>query len=501
MFVSEFGPLMSNAWNDYPDNAVGDGVHLGPNPHGYIVEGTPPSIFTQPTDQKVNETSDATFMVSAQGSAPLSYQWHFQGTNIPGATDSSLTLHNVQYSDAGLYSVQVTNSFGSVLSSNALLGVNRFPVALCTNVIVSAGSNCVADASVDNGSYDPDGDTITLIQIPSAPYPKGTNVVTLTATDAMGALSSCSALVIVVDSTPPSVICPQSKEIEFTDEHGATTTFTVSASDTCSTPSLVVTPPSGSLFPIGVTTVLAQATDASSNTASCNFTVTVLGALGVAENVLSELITLRAALSGSNSACLKKLDLAIQRLSDSVNPTNWIDQTHLQLTGGNFAFNQEKLAISALQHLVQSRDCPLPTAVLQGFIDRLIKCARLLAIVSIQDAANEGLNAKKIAEDMSFVTNGDNEIAAGRYENGIEDYRNAWRHALNLRLVLGLAANGRMQLRFISNNNNAPYLIEVSTNLVDWVPLGSCKADASGEAQFTDPDGNLQGTRFYRVRQ
>jgi hypothetical protein len=51
----------------------------------------------------------------------LIYQWSFNGTNISGATNTSLTLTNVQSSQAGNYAVWVTNAYGSVLSSNALL--------------------------------------------------------------------------------------------------------------------------------------------------------------------------------------------------------------------------------------------------------------------------------------------------------------------------------------------------------------------------------------------
>src|SRR5258708_11582958 len=42
---------------------------------------------------------------------------------------------------------------------------------------------------------------------------------------------------------------------------------------------------------------------------------------------------------------------------------------------------------------------------------------------------------------------------SGRYENGIEHYRNAWRHALNLRLMLGFNADGTVQVQFIGNRS------------------------------------------------
>jgi uncharacterized repeat protein (TIGR03803 family) len=84
--------------------------------------------------------------------------------------------------------------------------LNRPPVALCHDVTVSAGPNCSADASVDNGSFDPDaGDTITVRQEPPGPYPLGATPVTLTVTDNHGASNSCTATVTVVDTTGPTI--------------------------------------------------------------------------------------------------------------------------------------------------------------------------------------------------------------------------------------------------------------------------------------------------------
>jgi uncharacterized repeat protein (TIGR03803 family) len=83
---------------------------------------------------------------------------------------------------------------------------NQPPVARCHDVTVSAGPNCVADASVDNGSFDADGgDSITLRQDPPGPYALGVTRVTLTVTDNHGASDSCSATVTVVDTTPPTI--------------------------------------------------------------------------------------------------------------------------------------------------------------------------------------------------------------------------------------------------------------------------------------------------------
>ncbi len=83
----------------------------------------PPAISAQPEDQSISAGENATFSVTATGTAPLAYQWRVNGNPIPGATASSLALVNVQASDAGSYSVVVTNVAGSVMSASATLTV------------------------------------------------------------------------------------------------------------------------------------------------------------------------------------------------------------------------------------------------------------------------------------------------------------------------------------------------------------------------------------------
>jgi hypothetical protein len=78
------------------------------------------------------------------------------------------------------------------------------PVAKCKAVTVSAGASCLAAASVNDGSYDPEGGTITLTQDPPGPYALGTRSVTLTASNASGQ-SSCTANVTVADTTGPTI--------------------------------------------------------------------------------------------------------------------------------------------------------------------------------------------------------------------------------------------------------------------------------------------------------
>ena len=105
-----------------------------------------PFIEVQPTNQTAPFGQPLlSFSVVAVGPGTLSYQWRFDGTNILGATSSSLTFNFLQYSNAGTYSVVVSNSFGSLFSSNAVLTVvpptpPSF-VSQSTNQTVPAGTN------------------------------------------------------------------------------------------------------------------------------------------------------------------------------------------------------------------------------------------------------------------------------------------------------------------------------------------------------------------------
>ena len=79
-------------------------------------------ITSQPTDQAASPGDIATFTVTADSSAPLSYQWFFNGTNaISGATNSELTMTNIQYNQLGFYAAHVLNIYGSTNSLKANL--------------------------------------------------------------------------------------------------------------------------------------------------------------------------------------------------------------------------------------------------------------------------------------------------------------------------------------------------------------------------------------------
>ena len=83
-----------------------------------------PFILASPASLAVPVGATADFQVAASGSPPLVYEWVFNGTNpVAGATNSVLSLTNVQRPQAGAYTVVVTNAYGAATSAPAWLQV------------------------------------------------------------------------------------------------------------------------------------------------------------------------------------------------------------------------------------------------------------------------------------------------------------------------------------------------------------------------------------------
>ncbi len=133
---------------------VNNGFGAVTSSNAVLSVGTPPSILVQPAGLSVTVGSNATFSVVADGTAPLSYQWRVGGTPIANATNSVFTRTNTQQPHGGNYSVVVSNAFGTVTSSNALLVVNLVPPSIATQPTnrTVAVSNTVTFTVVAQGS-------------------------------------------------------------------------------------------------------------------------------------------------------------------------------------------------------------------------------------------------------------------------------------------------------------------------------------------------------------
>lgn len=180
------------------------------------------------------------------------------GNDIPGTTTKD-------FGKGAQYGTTITNPCTGA------------PIALCENVTVPTDLNvCTASSvSIDNGSFDSDGDSLTFSQSPAAPYSLGSTAVTLTVTDSESLSASCSANVTVVDQQSPSITCP-SPTAECTGPGGAVVTFSASVSDNCpGVQNLGCSPASGATFPLGTTPLTCSAKDGSGNPNSCSSAVIV----------------------------------------------------------------------------------------------------------------------------------------------------------------------------------------------------------------------------------
>ena len=123
------------------------------NTRTVVVQGTsgPPFILVQPSNQVVQCDSSATFSVIASGGMPLHYQWYdgesplSDGPEVSGSTSRILTLSGTMLSQAGNYTVLITNSLNSAISQGATLTVNDKALPFVT-VIGSAAVSTVQGA-------------------------------------------------------------------------------------------------------------------------------------------------------------------------------------------------------------------------------------------------------------------------------------------------------------------------------------------------------------------
>ncbi|MBU6401242.1 MAG: immunoglobulin domain-containing protein, partial [Verrucomicrobia bacterium] len=186
-----------------------------------------PTITTPPQSITANPGDSVTFTVVASGTAPLSYQWEFNGAPIAGATASSLTLNNVDTAVAGTYSVIVSNAGGSVTSA-AVLVVNTPPSitsqpanqavnpgANVTFVVQATGSTPLNYQWQFNGIdlSGADGPVLTLTNVQAADA-GGYKVVVSNLAGSIASAVAYLTVLLPTGQTPPSItVQPSSLEV------------------------------------------------------------------------------------------------------------------------------------------------------------------------------------------------------------------------------------------------------------------------------------------------
>ena len=188
-----------------------------------------PGLFTVVYNGAFNPASIATNYLADPGNSGPGVPFSF---NVVAGQTYTIVVSEVNVG-GGLGLNYTVNILGCIVDCQT---PNQVPVAKVKNVTVSADASCQANASIDDGSFDPDGDPVTITQSPAGPYPLGTTNVTLTIKDSKGATAQASATVTVVDTTGPSITGASVTPDSFSPPNHRMVAVTVdySTSDNCS---------------------------------------------------------------------------------------------------------------------------------------------------------------------------------------------------------------------------------------------------------------------------
>ena len=231
---------------------------------------------------------DITVQLDAAGNASITATDVDNGSiDNCGIASLAVSPNTFTCADVGANTVTlvVTDVNGNTATCTSIITVedNVPPVAVCQDITIQLDANgeaTITPADVDGGSTDACGIASLSVDITDFTCADiGSNVVTLTVTDINGNAATCTAAVTVEDNVPPIISCPIDVVTD-TDPGLCTAMVTFSdaiAIDACGIQSVVQTAglPSGSEFPVGVSTVEFTATDSQGNITICTFNITV----------------------------------------------------------------------------------------------------------------------------------------------------------------------------------------------------------------------------------
>jgi hypothetical protein len=182
-------------------------------------------------------------------------------------------------------------------------------IACATNTIVPCTGPEGATVPFEVTATDACDAGVQVVCVPPSGslFALGTNAVQCVATDVNGNASQCSFTVTIIDIVPPSLTCPANAFVVEDPPGSGSAAFAFPspvATDNCDpNPVVVCLPPSGAALPVGDTTVVCVATDASGNTNACSFQVRVVPRVIVASSLAdSGPGSLRQALLDANAA-------------------------------------------------------------------------------------------------------------------------------------------------------------------------------------------------------
>jgi uncharacterized repeat protein (TIGR01451 family) len=233
--------------------------------------------------------------IALDGAPSITVECHTSFTD-PGATATDACAGSFAATPSATVDVNTPGSYTINYTASDPAGNAGTPVSRTVNVVDTTAPTIALNGAssmtvechtgfTDPGATATDGCAGSFAATPSGTVDAntpGSYTITYTASDPAGnAGTPVSRTVNVVDTTPPVIGCPANIVVVLPPNNTAISMPvsypTVTATDSCAASvNVTSSPASGSVFPLGTTVVNASATDASGNTSSCSFTVTVL---------------------------------------------------------------------------------------------------------------------------------------------------------------------------------------------------------------------------------
>jgi len=222
--TSDSGSLFSVVVSNSVGNVTSNSATLTVNPD------PAPAITSQPASQTITAGQTATFLVTASGTAPLSYQWQKNGVAISGATSSNYTTPAETTADNGAqFAVVVSNSAGTATSNSAVITVNPAPVApsITTQPLsktITAGQTATFSVSASGTAplnYQWQKNGIAISGAASSSYTTPTETTsdngaqfTVTVSNSVSSITS-NAATLTVNAAAPGALTPSTSSLNF----------------------------------------------------------------------------------------------------------------------------------------------------------------------------------------------------------------------------------------------------------------------------------------------
>lgn len=168
-----YGLTLQRIVNTSYGNDPTNWVVAAPTPGSDFVGGTAPAITSQPGNLLIVQGTNVMLSATATGTAPLRYQWYYNGLPINGANASVYGITNVQLSAEGVYNIFVYNGGGSVFGTNFTLAtrVGLRITTQPTNMVVVQGNsvtNRVAAVGTGNLRYQWKRNSVNILNATNA---------------------------------------------------------------------------------------------------------------------------------------------------------------------------------------------------------------------------------------------------------------------------------------------------------------------------------------------